>query len=181
MKSIFRYAFTLCLVLTSLSAPAEQSARALLDQARVYVASAPAIKRVDTTEQSTVIIVDQRRVEQEPQTNVVTIAIDMSKLLARQKGTFQGKEFILLKQGEKAAMKIGAGPWEIPTGPFENMAKDMGNLFVCEIETPETEENAPVWELVGTELLDGQEAFVIETEGNTAVPIAQPPQPPTAP
>ncbi len=103
----------------------------------------------------------------------MTIEIDMSKHLARQTATIQGKELIMLKQGEKAAMKLGNGPWEIPTGPFENMAKDMGNLFVCEIETPETKENAPAWKLAGVELLGGHEAFVIETEGNTAVPLAQ--------
>jgi len=70
-------------------------------------------------------------------------------------------------------MKLGAGPWEIPTGPFENMAKDMGSLFVCEIETPESDKNAPTWKLTGTELLGGREALVIETEGNTAAPLAQ--------
>jgi hypothetical protein len=152
---------------------AEQSPRALLDKARDYIASAPAIRRIDTSEQSAVVIVGQRRVEQKPQTNVVTIEIDMSKHLARQTATIQGKELVMLKQGEKAAMKLGTGPWEIPTGPFENVAKDMGNLFVCEIETPESEKNAPNWKLTGTELLGGHEAFVIETEGNTAVPLAQ--------
>ena len=173
MKRIFRYAFTLCLVLASLPALAGQSARALLDKAGDYVASAPAIRRVDTSEQSAVVMVGQRRVEQKPQTNVVTIEIDMSKHLARQTATIQGKELIMLKQGEKAAMKLGTGPWEIPTGPFEKMAKDMGNLFVCEIEAPETKGNAPNWKLTGTELLDRHEAFVIETEGNTGVPLAQ--------
>jgi hypothetical protein len=173
VKSVFRYTFPLCLVLASMPAPAEQSARALLDKARDYVASAPTIRRVDTSEQSIAAIVDQRRVEQEPQTNVVTIEIERSKLLARQTAAIQGKPLIMLKQGEKAAMKLGAGPWEIPTGPFENMAKDMGNLFVCEVETPESEKNAPTWKLTGTELLGGQKAFVIETEGNTAVSLAQ--------
>jgi hypothetical protein len=74
---------------------------------------------------------------------------------------------------EKAAMKLGTGAWEIPTGPYENVAKDMGNLFVCEIETPETNETAVTWKLAGTEVIDGNEAFVVESEGNTAVAIAQ--------
>jgi hypothetical protein len=152
---------------------AEPSARALLDKARDYVASAPAIRRVDTSEQSIAAIVDQRRVEQQPQTNVLTIEIDRAKLLARQTTTVQGKSLVMLKHGKKAAMKLGAGPWELPTGPFENMAKDMGNLFVCEAEAPETENNAPKWKLTGTELLGGREALVIETEGDTAVPLAQ--------
>jgi len=173
MKSVFRYTFPFCLVLASMPALAQPSARALLDKARDYVASAPAIRRVDTTEQSTVVIIDNRRAGQEPQTNVVTIEIDRANLLARQTAAIQGKRLVMLKQGEQAAMKLGAGPWEIPTGPFANMAKEMGNLFVCEVETPESEKNAPTWKLTGTELLGGQEAFVIETEGNTAVPLAQ--------
>jgi hypothetical protein len=70
-------------------------------------------------------------------------------------------------------MKIGAGSWELPTGAYEKMAEDMGNLFVCEVETPESGRNAPAWKVTGTELIGGQEAFVVETEGNTAVPIAQ--------
>jgi len=173
MKSIFSCAFTAWLVLFSMPALGEQSARELLDKARDYLASAPPLRRIDTIQDSVALVVGQRRIEQEPQTNVVTIEIDMSRHLARQTTTVQGQELVMLKQGEKAAMKLGSGPWEIPSRPYENLAKDMGNLFVCEIETPETKENAPVWKLVGTELLDGHEAFVIETEGNTAVAIAQ--------
>jgi hypothetical protein len=173
MKSTFKFALALCLVFSSIAVLAEQSARALLDKARDYVASAPTMRRVDTTEQSIAAIVDQRRVEQGPQTNVVTIEIDRSKLLVRQTAMIEGKPLIMLKQGEKAAMKLGAGPWEIPSGPYENLARDLGNLFVCETEAPETEKNAPTWKMTGTGLFDGQEAFVIETEGNTAVPLAQ--------
>jgi hypothetical protein len=173
MKSIFKNSLTLGLVLASLPAFAEPSARVLLDKAGEYVASAPAIRRVDTTEQSIAVLVDQRRVEQGSQTNVMIIEIDLLNRLARQTATIQGKGLIMLKQGEKAAMKLGAGSWETPTGPFENMAKDMGNLFVCEVETPESPDNAPNWKLIGIELMGGHEAFVIETEGNTAVPLAQ--------
>ena len=49
----------------------------------------------------------------------------------------------------------------------------MGNLGVCEIEVPETKENAPTWKVAGKELLDGDEAFIIESEGNTLVPLVQ--------
>ena len=173
MKRALRCPVTAWLLSLSIPALGEQSARELLDRARDSLASASAIRRVDTTEQSGVVIVGPRRMEQKPQTNTVTIEIDASKHLARQTGKIQGQEFIILKQGEKAAMQLGNGRWEIPTGPFENIAKDMGNLFVCEIETPETKKNAPTWKLAGTEMLCGIEAFVIETEGNTAVPLAQ--------
>jgi hypothetical protein len=173
MKRIFRSAFTAWLVLFSMAVLAEESARKLLDKARDAIASAPALRRLDTGEQSAVLIVGGGRMPQPPQTNVVAIEIDMLKLLARQTTTVQGKELVMLKQREKTAMKLGSGLWETPSGPYEQMAKDMGNLFVCEKETPETKENAPVWKLVSTESFDGQEAYVIESEGNTAAAIAQ--------
>jgi hypothetical protein len=84
MKSVFRYIFPLYLVLASMPALAQPSARALLDKARDNLASAPEIRRVDTVEQSTAVLVDDRRIEQEPQTNVVTIEINRVNHLARQ-------------------------------------------------------------------------------------------------
>jgi len=173
MKSICRCAFTVWLVLFSMPALGEQSGRELADRARNSMASVPALKRVDTSQVSNALIVGHGRKEQEPQTTVTQIEIDMSKLLARMTATVQGKEIVVLKQGERAAMKLGAGPWELPSGPYESMIKGMGNIFQCEIETPETKESAPAWKLVGTELLDGHETLVIETEGNTAVALAQ--------
>ncbi len=173
MRGFFKGACAIGLVLSSLPVLAEASARALLDKARESFASAPVFRRVDTSEQSAVVTMGQRRAEQLLHTNVVTIEIDMSKLLARQTATVGGKQLVMLKQGEKAAMKLGTGPWQIPTGIYANIAKDMGNLFVCEIETPETEHNAPVWKVTGTERLDGHDAIIIETEGNTAAPLAQ--------
>jgi hypothetical protein len=164
---------TFSLVLFSVPTLAEPSARELLDKARDFVASAPAIQRVDTTEQSTVAIISEVRIEPKPQTRILTIEIDRPKELVRQTTLSEGRETVILKQGENAAMKRGKGPWIIPTGLHAQIAKDMGNLGVCEIEVPETKQNAPNWKLVGMELLDGDEAFVIESEGNTLVPLAQ--------
>ena len=147
-KCVFRCAFTVWLVLFSIPALAEYSARELLDKARDKAASEPLLRRIDTIEQSTAVIAGQNRMQQPPQTNVVQIEIDMARHLARQTGKVQGQEIIMLKQGEKAVMKFGTGPWEIPTGLYENIAKDMGNLFVCEIETPETNDTAVTWKLV---------------------------------
>jgi hypothetical protein len=172
-KCVFRCAFTVWLVLFSIPALAEYSARELLDKARDKAASEPLLRRIDTAEQSSAVIAGQNRMQQPPQTSVVQIEIDMSRHLARDTRKIQGQDFIMLKQGDKAAMKLGTGAWEIPTGPYENMAKDMGNLFVCELETPETNDTAITWKVMGTELLDGNEVFVIESQGNTAVPIAQ--------
>jgi hypothetical protein len=137
------------------------------------MASVPVLRRIDTSQVSNALIVGHERKEQEPQTTVTQIEIDMPRLLVRFTGTVQGKEVVVLKHGERAAMKLGSGPWEIPSGPYETMIKGMGNVFQCEIETPETKQTAPVWKLVGAELLDGHEALVIESEGNTAVALAQ--------
>jgi hypothetical protein len=154
-------------------ARAEPSARALLDKAQEYIATSAAIRRVDTMEQSTDLIFGENRVEVAHKKGVVTIEIDFRKHLVRQKAVHDGQELVMLKQGDQAAMKQGSGPWQIPTGLHARIAQDMGNLFVCEIETPETKEDAPNWRVVGTDVLDGDDAYVIETEGNTAVPLAQ--------
>jgi len=173
MMKCFGCVITVWMVLFSMPAQAEYSARELLDKTRDKAATEPILRRIDTGEQSTVMIAGEKRMQQPMQTNVVQIEIDMTKHLARQATKVQGQDFIMLKQGEKAAMKLGSGAWEVPAGPYENMAKDMGNLFVCEIETPETNETAVTWKVTGTEVFDGNEAFVVESEGNTGVAIAQ--------
>jgi hypothetical protein len=79
----------------------------------------------------------------------------------------------MIKEGDHAAMKLGDGKWEIPSGAYASIARDMGNLFACEIETPETPALAPVWRVTNTETLRGCEALVIQTDGESAVPLAQ--------
>jgi hypothetical protein len=165
--------FTAVIVLFSIPAWAEFSARELLDKTQAKAAAEPVLKRIDTNEQSSVVIAGGQRLEQPPQKSVLQIEIDQTRRLVRHSTTIQGKEFVMLKQGDKAAMKTGDGPWEIPTGQYEQMAKDMGNLFVCEMETPEDKKNAPAWKVAGTEVFDGNDVFVIESEGNSGVAIAQ--------
>jgi hypothetical protein len=173
MRLLFPFAIMLGLVPFSMPAMAEQSARELMDKSHDRLASESTIKRVDTIEQSMAYLGDAGRTEQTPQTNVVTIEIDRPKHLARQVTTIAGEELIMLKEGEKTAMKLGRGPWEIPAARFEFIAKNVGNLDICETECPVTKENAPVLILVGTEVLNDHEAYVIETEGNTAAAIAE--------
>jgi hypothetical protein len=149
------------------------SGRNLLDRARDCATTAPTVQRVDTSEQTAATVVLGRRIEQKMPMNVVSIEIDMTRKLARQTTSYLGQPLILLKQGENAAMKLGDGSWQAPTEAFAEAARDMGKLFVCEIDTPEDRNNAPTWKVVGTEMLDGQEAYVVESEGNSAVPLAQ--------
>lgn len=86
----FKSLVTFSLVLFSMPVLAEQSARELLDKARDYVAFAAAVQRVDTTEQSGVLILGEARIDLTPQTTVVTIEIEMPKQLASQTFTFKG-------------------------------------------------------------------------------------------
>lgn len=81
---------TLSLVLSSMPSKAEQTARELLDKARDFVASTQAIQPVDTTEQSTVTIIGEVRIEPNPRATIVTIEIDRPKQLVRQT-TMRGK------------------------------------------------------------------------------------------
>src|SRR5437868_886192 len=102
-----KLAFAVWIVLPSISAFAEESAREALNKAMDYVAAARAIHRVDTTEATAVVVVAGNRIEQKLPVNVVTIDIDRPKQLARQAATVQGQELVILKQGDKAAMKLG--------------------------------------------------------------------------
>lgn len=166
-------ALMVCLIIPVIAAAQQESGRELLDKARDSAGSTPKLRRVDTSEQTVVLIQGVKRVEQKAQKTVTTIEIDTSKALARQTSTIQGQSLILLRQGEKAAMKLGDGPWRAPSEPFIAAARDVGNLFVCEIETPEDKQNAPNWVVTGTEVVDGQDAYVVETEGNSCVALAQ--------
>jgi len=165
---IFCNIFSLALLCTW--SRAELTGRELLDKAQDRTAAAPQIRRVDTSEMAVIGADGQKMAVQK---NVVTIEIDLAKHLARQTSTAFGQELIMIKRGDKAAMKLGSGPWQLPAGQYEQIAKDMGNLFVCEIETPEDKSNAPDWKITGSETIDGREMTIIESAGDSAIPLAQ--------
>ncbi len=172
MKNALLLTLILVAALLSTKAMAADSAREILDKSQASLSSGK-FSRIDTTRQSAVVKIGKKRARQKPQTSVLKIDIDMAEVLARYTTTVQGKNLVMIKCGQKAAMQLGDGPWEVPAGPYTTMAKDMGNLFVCEMETPETEKNAPTWKLREAEVLEGEEVYVIETEGNTAVTLAE--------
>ncbi|MDD2717471.1 MAG: hypothetical protein PHW04_16395 [Candidatus Wallbacteria bacterium] len=166
-----------CLIAVFLSIPvmsADLTARQMLDKASEFVASAPSLLRTDVGEKIVTLIKDGTREVQPVQKSEITIEIDLSAgSLARQTTVFDGKTLIMIRQGESTAMKLGDEPWQKPTGPFEVAAKDMGNLFICEKLVPETDNNAPKWIIAGTEMLGSIETVLIESEGNSAAPIAE--------
>ena len=91
--------FMLGLLLFAVPAWAGDSARELLDKSSEFTASAPYISRVDTTEQTAVLMKGSQRGGQQSQTNVITIDIDLPRQLARQIWTQQGQKIILLENG----------------------------------------------------------------------------------
>jgi hypothetical protein len=151
---------------------AELSAREILDKSQEVLMKEPFISRTDSSDQMVFLLLGDKRMEQ-PMRSVTKIEIDWENDLVRVGGQENGQEVLMIKHGKKAAIKLGSAPWQVPSGPYEMMAKDLGNLFVCERDIPESREKAPQWRIVGTESLDGIEAIVIESEGNSAVAMAE--------
>jgi hypothetical protein len=150
----------------------ELSAREILDKSQEVLMKEFFISRTDVAEQTAVVSFGDKKVEQ-PQRTETKIEIDWENDLVRLLGQQNGQEVVMIKHGKKTAMKLGSAPWQFPYGSYETMAKDLGNLFVCEREVPESKGNAPQWRIVGTESINGIEAIVIESEGNSAVAIAE--------
>lgn len=82
----------------SVPALADNSGRDLLDKSRDFLASASFVSRIDATEQSSTVIIGERRIEQKPQKNVIAIEVDLPRQLVRQIGVQQGKKLIILKK-----------------------------------------------------------------------------------
>ncbi len=78
-----------------------------------------------------------------------------------------GKDLIVLRKGDRLAMKIGSGPWTAPHGRYAQMGKQLANPFACPLPKP-GDARSPKWKLVGPERLDGHAAIVIETVGDSA-------------
>lgn len=146
--------------------------REILDKSQEVLMKELFISRTDFSEQSASLFLGDRKIEQ-PMKSETKIEIDWENDLVRLWGQQNGQEVVMIKHGKRMAMKLDSAPWQVPDGAYETMAKDLGNLFVCERETPESRGNAPQWRIVGTESLNGIEAIVIESEGNSAVAIAE--------
>ncbi len=173
MKKVW-FLFTISmLILVVHQAQAELTPREILNRANEFIFSAEYIKRIDVSEANNTIYAGEKKIEQPKQISSMTIEIEHDKLLAKQTVDLNGQLLIMIKHDKKAVMKIGTGTWQVPTGPYERMAQDMGNLFVCEEVAPETDKNAPNWILVKMEKIDGLESVLVESKDNSAVALAQ--------
>src|SRR5262249_44483061 len=122
-----------------------------------------------TVEQAATVLANGKPVGS-PQTTkqTSTIEVDVAKMLIRMTTKDpNGKDLVVIRKGDRIAMKVGSGAWTIPTGQYAQMADQLGNPFACPL--PKSgEAHSPRWTLVGHEQFDNQEATVIETVGNTA-------------
>ncbi|MBF0501380.1 MAG: hypothetical protein HQM09_14665 [Candidatus Riflebacteria bacterium] len=163
----------LCLFGVPIAALSAPPARELLDKSNDVLFATPYIQRVDTEEKAATATVGDKRIGQPPTKTVLSIDIERKGSVARERTLVGGQELILLARGDKRVMKLGTDSWQVPTGQWEKMAKDLGNLFVCEQVVPETASNAPELKIVDGEKLDGIDAVVIESVGDSATKIAE--------
>ncbi len=145
----------------------------MLNKANQFIFSAQYIKRIDVSEAYNTITVGEKKIEQPAQISSMTIEIEQEKMLAKQTVDHNGQLLTMIRHGKKAAMKIGTGTWQIPAGPYEKMAQDMGNFFICEETAPETDKNAPVWIIAKMEEIGDLESILVESKDNSAVALAQ--------
>jgi hypothetical protein len=149
-------------------ARAEDQADKLLAASQDCVA-AHSVEIRQTVEQTTRLLVDGKPPgisQTTEQTSV--IEIDAAHKVVRMTTKDQsGKEVVVLRQGKRLAMKLGAGPWTAPQGPYARLGDQLANPFACPLPKP-GEKHSPRWTVVGSEHLDGTEATVIETVGGTA-------------
>ena len=163
-------------VVFALSVPlakAEDRAEQILRASHDCVA-AHSVQIEQTIEQSSEVLIDGKPAGSSSTTKQTSlIEIDAGKMLVRMTTKDQsGKDVIVIRKSGRSAMKIGSGPWTLPSGPYAQMGDQLANPFACPL--PKSgEEHSPRWTIVGPELLDGIETTVIETIGDTANRYAQ--------
>ncbi|HLJ95156.1 MAG TPA: hypothetical protein VKU02_18410 [Gemmataceae bacterium] len=149
-------------------ARAEDQADQILRASHDYVSS-HSVEIQQTIEQTMHLVTDGKPAGS-PQTTKQTsvLEIDAGKGIMRLTTRGQdGKDLVVIRKGDRVAMKIGSGPWTVPTGPYAQMREQMANPFACPLPKS-TEKDSPRWKIVGQESFDGQETTVLETVGDTA-------------
>ena len=152
---------------------AEQRAEQILRSSHEYVA-ARSVEIQQIVEQTARVLVDDKP-QGSPQATKQTccIEIDAGKGLVRMTTKDQsGKDLVVIRKGDRIAMKIGSDPWATPTGPYARIGDQLANPFACPLPKPGMQ-HSPRWTIVGTELIDGQEMTVIKTVADTANKYAE--------
>jgi hypothetical protein len=152
---------------------AEDKAEQILRASQDYVA-ARSVEIQQTVEQTSAVLVDGKPMGV-PQTTKQTsiIEIDAGKMLVRMSFKDQsGNDGVVIRKGDRVAMKIGSAPWTVPIGPYAQIREQLANPFACPLPKA-GEDHSPRWTIVGPDHLDGQEVTVIETVSDTANKYAQ--------
>ena len=144
--------------------------RQLLDKAAQATFQASRFERVDTIDQTVVILAGKRRIPRPPVQHVLTIVVDRPDGAASETSGQGGQQITAIKHGQGEAIKIGDKPWTHPTGAYASLFKSLGDLSVCEREVPETQANSPHWRVTGTESIAGHD---YETVEGSSVALAQ--------
>jgi len=152
---------------------AEHKAEQILRASHDYVA-ARSVEIQQTVEQTARVLVDGKPVGSEQVTKQTSrIEIDADKGVVRMTMKDQsGEDVVVIRKGDRIAMKIGSGPWTAPKGPYARMGDQLANPFACPLPKP-GQEHSPRWTIVGDERQGGQEMTVIKTVGDTANKYAQ--------
>jgi hypothetical protein len=140
-------------------ASTDNDAAQILEASQVCVA-AHSVELQQTIEQTARLLADGKPpvdVPTKKQTSV--IEIDAGKKLIRMTTKEQGEELVVIRRGNRIAMKIGSGPWTKPQGPYARMGEQLANPFACPLPKPQ-DQHSPKWTIVGNERLDGRETTV---------------------
>jgi hypothetical protein len=152
---------------------AEDRAEQILRASHDYVA-ARSVEIQQTVEQTSRLLVDDRP-RGSPQSTKQTswIEIDANKGLVRMTMKDQsGNDLVVIRKGDRIAMKIGSDPWTTPMGPYARIGDQLANPFACPLPKPGLQ-HSPRWTIVGDERVDGQEMTLIKTVGITANQYAE--------
>jgi hypothetical protein len=151
---------------------AEEDAEIILRASHDYGA-AHSFELQETAEQKGRILVPGKPPLDLPSTKETkVIDVDAANQLVRMTAKDQGKDVIVIRKGQSAAMRIGSGSWTKPQGPYARMGDQLANPFACPLPK-RGEKQSPKWRIVGRELVNGEETTVIETVGDTAIRYAE--------
>ena len=167
------FALALIVALGPVSSRAEEEADRLIRASRDFVISAASVEICQAVEQTVTVTIDGKVVAPErAQTQTSNIEIDAKAGVVRMvtKDT-QGQNLAVIRDDDRVAVKIGDNPWQHPSGPYANLAKNLARPFACELPGPG--EESPRWRIVGTEKRGESEVTVIESEEGTGLALAE--------
>jgi hypothetical protein len=135
--------------------------------------AATSVELQQTVEQTTRVLVPGKPAVVLPATKQTSvIEIDARNNLVRLTTKDGGQELVVIRKGNRVAMKIGAGPWTKPQGKYARVGAQFASPFACPLPK-RGDKQSPKWTIVGRERLGGTETTVIETIGDTANKYAQ--------